>query len=149
MRQELAHWRFLHELTAGAEDSRHFGKRRFGPGDVKAGSEINDEVEGRVRERQISRVARDQFRWNPRLIEAVPSLGQVAWLDVETGEPHRREQPGQRDERDSAATADLEHPNVPWQSKGADKAGHFERLLASVASFLIWKRLVLAVAGRY
>ena len=84
--------------------------------------------------------ANGRFRASP----GTSSAGTPAEREHDRGARHE-----ERDERDSAATADLEHPNVPWQSKGADKAGYFERLLASVASFLIWKRLVLAVAGRY
>ncbi len=74
MSEQLGERRLAHEQPARRKDPLDLGERRLGVGDVVTRTEIDDDVDGAVLERQGANVAKAQLRIDTTLGESCPCV---------------------------------------------------------------------------
>ncbi len=108
----------MHEQgTIAAQDACYFPKRQLGTRDVVAGSEVDGEIEGPVRERQLADVGADELCLDAAGVEPSPRFEQDSGIDVDSGQLSRLAQLGERDQRDPPAAPELEDPRAARDRK--------------------------------
>lgn len=100
----------MHEQATERQHSCNLGDTGISPGDVKKGSEVDDEVERPVLERKRTHIGNPHLGVDSVRIQCSPCRRDRQGIDVDTHELAWLPQSCERRQCDTLPTPDLEHP---------------------------------------
>jgi hypothetical protein len=108
MREHLAQPRFSGEDARERQGAGDLLQGLVSASDMKAGAEIDDQIEVTIGEGEAPHIGHDQFSACSCLVEPRASIRQQRCINVDTHEASRREVSSERWKGDASPTADLQ-----------------------------------------
>ena len=143
MGEQLVQLGFGSERATSYERSRYFSQRLIGPRYMKAGAEIDDQVEVPIGEGKPSDISQDQFGAGTAAAESASSLFEHRSIGVESHQPGWCEIAVERGQGNPAPAAHLEYPAPAGEPQRQKHQGYLEVLLAPVAGSFVREGPVL------
>jgi hypothetical protein len=142
MGQQLAAHGLRYEQAAVSQYPRDLPKRPVGAADVMAGAEVDDHVEGAVRERECAHIGAAKLDLDAPLLGTLGGGLQQRRVNVDADEMARSQGPGKHRERNAATATDLQDAASTRKAKERDEDGQLDAFLEQVAARDIGERLV-------
>jgi hypothetical protein len=149
MREQLVQLGFCGKDPTGHERARYFSQGLIGPRYMKAGAEIDDQVEVAIGEGKPPDISQDQLGAGTVAAELTSSLIDQCWIDVESHQPGWRQMVIERGQGNPAAAAQLEDPAPAGEPQRPKHQGYLEVLLAPVARSFVREWAVLRQGERW